>query len=213
PDTIQRNAEALQKLGINPKKIATNAALLCRDPETIQRNADLLQKLGITPKKIATHAQLLGMNPDTIQRNADSLQKLGLTPKKIASRAELLGINPETIQRNYEFLRKFLPKETICRYAQLLGNSPETVEGSVQFIRGLDVGYVKYHYLHTTPNCKRKKILTVAKERYGYLFDLSMAEKIELVEKAKEFIRNKPYILAMSGKAIKREYGTKAKAA
>jgi hypothetical protein len=207
PEKARASYAKLLELGLTPERIARRAELLGVNPETIQWNADLLQKLGLTPEKIATNAQLLSFNSETIQRNADSLKKLGLSPEKIATLAHLLGNNPETLQRNYEFLRQFLPKEVVCKNAQLLGNASETVKASVQFMKDLGVDYVAHPYVSTTPNCKRKKVLAVARERYGYASDLSWADKTELVEKAKEFIRKYPNILFISEKTIARKYG------
>ena len=185
----------------------TRSILLETPAETVGKTHQKLIELGLTPEKIASQARLLGMNPDTIQRNAEALKALGLTPEKIASQAHLLGRDPETIQKNYEFLRKFLPREAIQKQAQLLGSSQKTVEGSVQWINNIGVDYLSIvKCMATTPACKRKKVLALARARYGYGGSLSNADKKELIEKSRKFIRKRPSILAMGEKAIQKKY-------
>ncbi|MFP3950493.1 MAG: hypothetical protein ACLFUZ_05410 [Candidatus Micrarchaeia archaeon] len=181
--------------------------LLTSSVETVRKAYSKLIELGLTPEKIATLAHLLGMNPETIQRNADSLKELGLTPEKIASQAQLLGRDPETIQRNYEFLRQFLPREAILKNANFLGNSQKTIEGSVQWMSSMGVDYLgAIRCMATTPNCKRKKVLALAKARHGYNGSLSDADKRDLIDKSRKFIRKKPGILLMGEKAIQKKY-------
>ena len=209
--TIRKAHVKLLELGLTPEKIASQAQLLGRDPDTIQRNADCLKGLGLTPENIVSRAELLSMNPDTIQRNADCLKELGLTPEKIASRADLLGRNPDAIQKNYEFLRRFFTKKTICNQAQLLGSSSETVESSVQYLHSLGVDHEKYASpAATSVGCKRKKLLVILKERYGFSADLSQSEKKELLEKARAFVRSNPVVLSLSEKTIRKKFALAA---
>ena len=204
-ETIRKAYAKLKELGLTDEKIASQAHLLGMNPETIQRNADALKKLGLTDEKIATLAHLLSRDPETIQRNADALRKLGLTDEKIATLAHLLSRDPETIQRNYEFLRRFFSKDEIMENAQLLGYSQKTVFAHVSYLHALEIDYKQFR-LVTTPACKRKKIAVLLREKYGYDTNLSDAEKRELIEKAKEFVRSRPRILRMSERAIRKKY-------
>jgi len=116
-------------------------------------------------------------------------------------------MNPETIQRNYEFLRRFFSKDEIMENAQLLGRSQKTVEASVQFLHQLGVDYKEMPFAcGTKVGTKRKKIAVLLREKYGYNTNLSDAEKRELIEKAKEFVRSRPQILKMSERAIRKKY-------
>ncbi|NYZ77690.1 hypothetical protein H0O02_05260 [Candidatus Micrarchaeota archaeon] len=206
-ETVRKAYAKLLELGLTGEKIASQAQLLGRDPEMLQRNADALKKLGLTDEKIATNAALLGRDPETLQRNADALKKLGLTGEKITSRAELLGRDPETLQRNYECLRRFFSKDEITANAQLLGISKNTLLGSVQFLSALGVDYHKLPFAcGTKVGTKRKKIAVLLREKYNYDANLNENERRELAEKAREFVRARPYILKMGEKAIKKTY-------
>jgi hypothetical protein len=188
----------------------TNPQLLGLNPDTIQRNAEALQGLGLTKAKIATLAHLLGRDPDTIQGNAEALQALGLTRAKIATNAALLGRHRETIQRNYRFLRNLMPKDVISNFGQMLGNSQTTVEGSVQYLYGLGVDHERYPYVLTTSTCKRRKVNTLLRVRYGLTDCLPLSERKKLYEKAKAFIRSQPRILTMSTKKIRERFARAA---
>ena len=127
--SIHQVYKLLDGYGLTDEKIASQAALLGRDPETIESNYQNLKKYGLTDEKIVSQAQLLGMNPETIERNYQSLKRLGLSDEKIATQAQLLGRDPETIERNYQSLKRLgLSDEKIATHAALLGRDPETIE-------------------------------------------------------------------------------------
>jgi len=101
--TILRAREKLAGLGVAPKKIATFAQLLCRDPATLQRNADSLRRIGLAPAAIAGNAQLLGMNPRTVRGNYDFLRRF-FSKGTIRRNARLLGNSRETVFSSVQFL-------------------------------------------------------------------------------------------------------------
>jgi dihydrodipicolinate synthase/N-acetylneuraminate lyase len=85
------------------------------------------------------------------------------------------------------------------------------VEGSVQFFHALGIDYErKVAYCATTSKNKRMKIVTLAKVRYGLSNDLSKAERMELLQKARDFVRKKPVVLGMGQKKIKKEFARAA---
>jgi hypothetical protein len=62
----------------------------------------------------------------------------------------------------------------------------------------------------TTRECKRKKVATLLRVRFDYSTDLTLAEKKELLENAREFISKKPQILRMSERAIEKRFSKAA---
>ncbi|MEM4360134.1 MAG: hypothetical protein QXT45_06360 [Candidatus Bilamarchaeaceae archaeon] len=94
--------------------------------------------------------------------------------------------------------------------AQLLGCSQNTIEASVQFLYQLGIDYKEIPFAcGTKVSTKRRKIAVLLREKYGYNTELSREEKRELIEKAREFICLKPFILKMSERAIKKKYSKK----
>ncbi len=190
---------------------ATLRKVLLQNPAaTIRRAHGKLVELGLAPDKIATHAQLLCRDPDTLQRNADLLRRLGLAPAAIAGKAQLLGMNPRTVRGNYDFLRRFFTRDTICKNAGLLGNSRETVFSSVQFLSGLKIDHEKYPCVHTTAACKRRKVAELARARFGCSNFLSKDERMEMLRKARSFVKTYPTVLRLREKEIRARFAKAA---
>jgi hypothetical protein len=211
PETIERNAEILEGLGIRGKKLSTNPRLLGMNPCSLQRNILILRRLGITRRKMATNASLLGKKLDTVVKGAQLLERIGLTKAAIANNAQLLLKNLESIRRNYGSLRGLFSRRAICHNAQLLGNSPDTALSSVQFMYDLGVDHeANAARCGTTTQCKRLKIVELARAKFGCSADLPKGERMELLARAREFTRQHPVVLSMSRKAIRRDFSHSA---
>jgi len=146
PETIERNYQALRRLGLTDSRIAANANLLGRDPETVKRNYEghvgLLGQDYTNRKSgrdfLLIYANLLGIPTETIEANVQFLSSHDIN----YSNGFLLGTTPKLKRKKMSWLLREIfnynleadvseKRETIYKMRQFIRENPNVLIYSI----------------------------------------------------------------------------------